>query len=106
MPSGNQFLGDMKLTDAQLQMFEGGPMVKNLAAVPRWPKTGDVVNIPYTLDPNNQWSEFEFTNLATALWEFKEKTCIRYSTLTSKTAIPDFTNRKCFICSYCLSYRR
>ena len=104
MESGHQNEGDMRLTDAQEAMFRGtNENDRAFDTITKWPKTGDVVNIPYTLDPDNKWSSYEMKNLYKAMNEFKDKTCIRYSTLANKTSFLDA--RKCLISSYFLLYR-
>ena len=73
------FQGDMMLTQAQLHMMEGdGPKRAFLLAASRWPRSGLLVNIPYTLDPSNGWSSRELLNIQKAMQEYKRHTCIRY----------------------------
>ena len=70
------FQGDMMLTKKQLDFMNGDGQERSLA-VSNWPKTGSVVNIPYTLDANNNWSARELQNIRKAMQEYKDKTCIR-----------------------------
>ena len=41
-----------------------------------WPKTGDFIQIPYTID-HSKYDTSERANIARAIDEYEEKTCIR-----------------------------
>jgi len=78
--------GDMVLNAAQLALMEGTDRALDLSGDGsktnggKWPKTGKLVNIPYTVDPNNmkKWSKTQKANFNKALKSFETNTCIRF----------------------------
>ena len=78
--------GDMMLTKDQLDFMNGDGQERSLY-VSNWPKTGSVVNIPYTYDTNNKFSWREKRNIKKAMKQYADKTCIRCDVVGS---LPDY----------------
>ena len=70
--NGN-YEGDMMLTPDQIKLMKGEVIDRSLA-VSNWPRTGEFVNIPYTIDENNNWNAQEWQNIQTAMQEYHDKT--------------------------------
>ena len=70
------YQGDIMLTPNQLQLVEGrGRAFSPIANF--WPSDGSHVNIPYIIS-DNTFTSYERANIARAVEEFKNNTCIRY----------------------------
>ena len=74
------YQGDIDLTPEQYEVIvEGKPRGRSLQLIGHWPREGSVVNIPYIITTCD-FTDDEKANVARAIEEYKEKTCLRYKT--------------------------
>ena len=72
------YQGDIELTPEQYEVIvEGKPKGRALNLIGHWPGDGLVVNIPYIITACDL-TDAEKANIARAIEEYKNKTCIRY----------------------------
>ena len=72
------YQGDIELTPEQYEVIvEGKPKGRALNLIGHWPGDGSVVNIPYIITACD-FTDDEKANVARAIEEYKEKTCLRY----------------------------
>ena len=72
------YQGDIELTPEQYEVIvEGQPKGRALKIIGHWPRNGSVVNIPYIITACD-FSDAEKANIARAIEEYKNKTCLRY----------------------------
>ena len=77
---GGNYQGDINLTSRQYEVIvEGKARGRSLTLVGHWPQDGAVVNIPYIITACD-FTDDEKANVARAIEEYKEKTCLRYKT--------------------------
>ena len=70
------FQGDIILTEEQMRIIKGDDRLKAFKKLAKkWPKTGNVVKIPYTI--TSGFSKNERAHIARAMTEYRRKTCIR-----------------------------
>ena len=70
------FEGDIILTEEQMRIIKGDDRLKAFKKLAKkWPKTGNVVKIPYTI--TSGFSKNERAHIARAMTEYRRKTCIR-----------------------------
>ena len=70
------FQGDIILTEEQLRIINGETRLKAFEVLAKkWPKTGSIVKIPYTI--TSGFSSNERYHIARAMIEYSRKTCIR-----------------------------
>ena len=77
---GGNYQGDIMLNEEQRVMIAGGTRSldeRNLKFVGHWPRNGSVVNVPYTTDDWDDFSTSQKANIARAIEEYGNKTCIR-----------------------------
>ena len=75
--NGEKFQGDIVLTPEQYEVIaENKPRGRNLELIKHWTKENNVVTIPYILAACDYTAD-ERSNLARAIEEYKNKTCIR-----------------------------
>ena len=76
----SNYQGDIDLTPEQYEVIvEGKPRGRALTLIGHWPQQGAVVNIPYIITACD-FTDDEKANVARAIEEYKEKTCLRYKT--------------------------
>ena len=76
--SGEKFQGDIVLNPEQYKVIaENKPRGRNLELIKYWTRENDVVPIPYIIAACD-YSAQERANLARAIEEYKNKTCIRF----------------------------
>ena len=74
------FQGDLVLTEEQRKIINGEIGLKAFNEFAnRWPKTGNVVKIPYTV--TSGFSSNERAYITRAITEYSKKTCIRLQIL-------------------------
>ena len=70
------FQGDIILTEEQMKIIDGDDRLKAFKKLAKkWPKTGNVVTIPYTI--TSGFSSNEKAHITRAMTEYRRKTCIR-----------------------------
>ena len=87
---GGNYQGDIMLTEKQRLMIAGKTRrikrqkrggktreKRNLKFTGYWPRSGSVVNVPYVTEDWDNFSNFEKANIARAIEEYSNKTCIR-----------------------------
>ena len=75
------FQGDIILTEEQMRIINGDDRLKAFKVLAkRWPKTGNVVKIPYTI--TSGFTSNERAHITRAMTEYRRKTCIRLKILT------------------------
>ena len=75
------FQGDIVLTEEQRKIISGEIGLKAFGEFANtWPKTGNVVQIPYTI--TSGFSSKERAYITRAMTEYSKKTCIRLKILT------------------------
>ena len=77
---GGNYEGDIMLDAEQLLIMTGGKRSLDerlLAFAGHWPRDGPVVNVPYTTEDWDNFSTSEKANIARAIEEYGNKTCIR-----------------------------
>ena len=77
---GGNYEGDIMLNAEQLLILTGGrrSLDERLLSFARhWPRDGLVVNVPYTIEDWDNFSINEKANIARAIEEYADKTCIR-----------------------------
>ena len=74
----SNYQGDIDLTPEQYEVIvEGKPKGRALNLIGHWPREGAVVNIPYIITACD-FTDDEKANVARAIEEYKNKTCLRY----------------------------
>ena len=71
--SGSHYEGDMRFTDEQLELL--GSRSATSEAHLKWPKSGEIVPVPYVI--SSSFNQDEKHKLAKAIQEYESKTCIR-----------------------------
>ena len=77
---GGNYEGDIMLDAEQLVIITGGRRSLDerlLNFVGHWPRDGSVVNVPYTVEDWDNFSTSQKANIARAIEEYNNKTCIR-----------------------------
>ena len=75
--AGN-YQGDIQLSTEQYEVIENNkPKNRNLNLIKHWTQENGLVTIPYTINAC-EFDEEERANLARAIEEYKNKTCIRF----------------------------
>ena len=76
--NGEKYQGDIVLTPEQYRVIaENKPRGRNLNLIKHWTQENNVVTIPYIIAACDYTAD-ERSNLARAIEEYKNKTCIRY----------------------------
>merc|ERR1712018_109725 len=84
---GGNYQGDIMLSDEQKSILMGrkrGLEKRLLSFVGHWPRNGSLVYVPYTTDDFNDFSSSEKANIARAIEEYNNKTCIRFIERTTE----------------------
>jgi hypothetical protein len=71
--NGIDYEGDMVLTNEQLDLHKGRAATSQLDK--KWPKVGDMVQIPYVI--SSSFSQRDRNVIAKALQQYESKTCLR-----------------------------
>jgi len=84
---GGNYEGDIMLNEEELAIMGGRKRSlekRLLSFAGHWPRNGSVVNVPYTTDDWNTFSTSEKANIARAIEEYDNKTCIRFIERTTE----------------------